>query len=81
MCDPKSPDSELMARKELEKIELEIEELKHNRSTFGKIAKVTLPFLAGLIGLVISIASFITSNNTSDRQMELELRRLRPLAL
>src|ERR1700674_267158 len=41
---------------------------------FSKLAKITLPFVAGLIGLLISIASFVISNDTSKRQMELEER-------
>jgi uncharacterized protein YjbI with pentapeptide repeats len=72
MSDSKRPASELMAEKELEKIELEITELRDNRSKFSKLAKITLPFIAGLIGLIISIASFVISNATSKRQMELE---------
>src|SRR5215467_10412598 len=74
MSNPKRPTSELMAEKEIEKIELEIKELRDNRSKFSKLAKITLPFIAGLIGLDISIASFVISNDTSKRQMELEER-------
>jgi hypothetical protein len=79
MCDPKDPPSALPSQSEqekatLEKTNLEIEEIRDNLSTFGKTSRIALPFISGLIALVISIASFVISNRTSNRQMDLEER-------